>query len=327
MSFILVTGGTGLVGSTIARMLIGQGYSVKILRRENSNLYNVRSLDVEHCIGDVRDTASLPKAIKGCDTVFHTAAIVSFWRPLRDIQYDVNVIGTRNIVDACLKAGIRRLVHTSSIAALGHPEPGQLATESTAFNGKSLKRGYKSSKFLAEQEIFNGIEKGLDAVIVNPSVIIGPGDIHFNGGNLIRSIRKGLVPFYLKGGMNVVYVDDVANGEIFAWKKGRKGERYILCGENLTHREIFALTAEIVGGKAPRMRCPVPFVKFAARAFEFVSFLTRKQPMISQEMVEGAGIENWYSSEKAIKELGYSATPLRIAVEKTYRWYIENNLL
>jgi dihydroflavonol-4-reductase len=327
MKNILITGGTGFIGSNLAAELLQQGCNVRILRRPSSNLSNVAGLQVEHRIGDVRDPESLRSAMKGCDTVFHTAAMVSFWKPVRQIQYEINVRGTHNVVEACLNEHVERLVHTSSIAAIGHPPDGKVADESTPFNWQRVDSGYKNSKHMAESEILKGVAGGLDAVIVNPAVVIGPGDVHFNGGKLIRSVKKHQALFYIKGGMNVVFVTDVVAGHIGAAIKGKKGERYILGGENLTHKQAFQITAEVVGGIVPRIRMPIPLLKFAGIFFDVAGLLMNKEPLVTSELFSGAGVYNWYSSAKAQHELGYTITPFRDAVEKTYRWYSTNHLL
>ncbi len=327
MKNILITGGTGFIGSNLAAALSQQGYAVRILRRSSSNLFNVASLSVEHRIGDVRDVESLRSAMRGCDTVFHTAAMVSFWKPVRPLQYEINIGGTKNVVEACLKENIRRLVHTSSIAAIGHPENGMLADESTPFNWQDADSGYKNSKHMAEMEIANGVEHGLDAVMVNPGVVIGPGDIRFNGGKIIRSVKNHQALFYIDGGMNIVFVADVVAGHIGAALKGKTGERYILGGENLTHKQAFQITAEVVGGIVPRIRMPISFLKLVGKFFDLAGKVMNKEPFVTSELFSGAGHCNWYSSEKAQRELGYVITPFRDAVEKTYRWYRNNHLL
>jgi len=327
MKNILITGGTGFIGSNLAAVLVHQGYSVRILRRASSDLFNVKTLPVEHYIGDVRDSESLRQAIRGCDTVFHTAAMVSFWRPFRALQQEINVTGTRNVVEACLGERVERLVYTSSIAAIGHPTNGELANEATPFNWQNLDNGYKNSKHLAEKEVEKGLSQGLDAVMVNPALVIGPGDIHFNGGKIIKSVAKHQALFYIKGGANIVFVDDVVRGHIAAALRGRKGEKYILGGDNLTHKEIFQVTAEIVGGIVPRIRMPVPLLRLAARSFDVAGRILGRELLITSEMISGAGLRNWYSSEKAQRELGYTITPFREAVKKTYDWYVQNHLL
>ena len=327
MKTVLITGGTGFIGSNLAAALSADGCNVRLLRRPSSDLFNVRSLSVEHRIGDVRDPASLRDAVRGCDTVFHTAAMVSFWKPARELQYEINVLGTRNVVQACLQENVERLVHTSSIAAIGHAANGKLADESTAFNWLQENAGYKYSKHMAEAEIAKGVEEGLNAVMVNPGVVIGPGDVHFNGGKLIRSVKNHQALFYIEGGMNVVYVADVVKGHIEAALKGRTGERYILGGENLTHKQAFQVTAEVVEGIVPRIKMPVQFVKIAGTLFDLAGMIMNKEPFVTSELFSGAGLYNWYSSDKAKRELGYTITPFREAVERTYQWYCDNHLL
>ena len=327
MKNILITGGTGFIGSNLAAALLQQGYAVRILHRSSSNLFNVASLSVEHRIGDVRDSESLRSAMHGCDTVFHTAAMVSFWKPVRQLQYEINIGGTKNVVEACLKENVRRLVHTSSIAAIGHPANGMLANEATPFNWQDVDSGYKNSKHMAEIEITKGVERGLDAVMVNPGVVIGPGDVHFNGGKIIRSVKKHQALFYINGGMNIVFVVDVVAGHISAALKGKTGERYILGGENLTHKQAFQITAEVVGGIVPRVRMPISLLKLAGKFFDLTGRMMNKEPFVTSELFSGAGLYNWYSSEKARRELGYTITPFREAIAKTYDWYCAQRLL
>ena len=254
----LVTGGTGFIGSNLAAALSHQGFNVRILRRPNSNLFNITSLEAEHRIGDVRDADSLRNAMRGCDTVFHTAAMVSFWKPARQLQYEINVRGTQNVVDACLQENVERLVHTSSIAAIGHRDRRELADESTAFNWQQIDNGYKNSKHMAEKEILKGVASGTRCGHGEP------GSGHRSGRHPLQ--RRETHPFgeetsgtfYMKGGMNVVFVGDVVAGHIGAARKGRKGERYILGGENVTHKQAFQITAEVVGGIVPRHTIAYP---------------------------------------------------------------------
>lgn len=324
---IAITGGNGFIGSQLAAALSERGHLVRVLVRPSCDLTNLRSLTVEHCPGDVRDLDSLLRAFDSCELVFHTAAVVSFWKPLYQLQHEVNVLGTRNVVTAARRTGVRRLVHTSSIAALGHPVDGLLADETNAFNWDGSVAGYKRSKYEGELEIRQGIERGLDAVIVNPAVVIGPGDIHFNGGDFIRSVARGFVPFYIHGGGNIAFVEDVVRGHINAAEKGRTGERYILGGENLTHRQIFQTIAQIIGKPAPRIPIPVAVVKAAARILDMIGTVIGKKPLLTPELVAGAGLHNWYSTAKAERELGYTITPFRTAVQRTYDWYKSEGLL
>lgn len=327
MKNVLVTGGTGFIGSNLAIALRNEGYHVRILRRPDSDLRAIGNADVEHCLGDVRDPQSIARAIKGCDTVFHTAAVVSYWPKERERMYDVNINGTRNIVQACLESGIERFVHTSSVAAVGFPKEGTWADETNAFNWEPYNVGYRISKHRAEDEVFLAGKNGLPAVIVNPSIVIGPRDIHFNGGQIIRDIYKKRLFFYIDGGMNVVYVDDVVRGQIAAARQGRIGERYILCGENLPLRDVFRITAEVVGGIVPRIRLSNSIVRTVAGVAEAVGNVLNRKPWVTKELVTRAGTSYYFSCAKAQQELGYTFIPLRDAVQRTFTWYRSNGFL
>ena len=224
MRSILITGGTGFLGSNLAAALQGDGYRIRIHHRPASDPRTIAYLQVEHVVGDILDRESIHRAVDGCDTVFHTAAMVSHSARDRDLVQTTNVVGTRNVVEACLRAGVKRLVHVSSVAAVGSPPDGGIATEETAFTWKGPP-GYKLSKYYSELEIADGIRRGLDAVIVNPSVIVGERDIHFHGGQLIRAARRGLLLFSVPGGMNIVYVGDVVRGMMQEAVKGKTGDR------------------------------------------------------------------------------------------------------
>jgi len=326
MKSVLVTGGTGFVGSNLAIALRTAGCDVRILRRRTSDLRAIGNADVQHFLGDIRDGRAVRQAVKGCDTVFHTAAVISHWRAERDLMFAVNIQGTANIVDACLESGAK-LVHTSSIAAIGYEPDGRPADEMTRFNWDGFDIGYRISKFRAEQEVFRGVKQGLAAVIVNPANVIGPRDIHFHGGRIIRDVYKKRIFYHIAGGLNMVFVGDVVAGHMAAAHRGRIGERYILGGENLSLLEIFSTTAEIVGGIKPAFRVPPWGVKIVASAAEAMSKLVGVKPWVSRELVAGMEIHNWYSSEKARRELGYLITPFRQAVQETFEWYKRNGFL
>lgn len=327
MKNVLITGGTGFIGSNLAHALLREGCSVRILRHPHSDLRAIGNANVEHCIGDILDPFSIKQAMQGCDTVFHTAAFISYRKKERKEMYEVNITGTRNVVNACLELEVKKLVHTSSIATIGFSQDGKPADESNTFNWEQYDIGYRISKHLADQEIERGVKLGLPAVMVNPAVVIGPGDIHFHGGQLIRDVHKKRVFFSISGGMNVVYINDVVQGHIEAARRGRIGERYILCGENLTFEENLTRIAEIVGGWTPRFQLPAKFVQWLSAAVETTSDMLHIKPWITKELFAGIGINNYYTSEKAQRELGYSITPFKEAVEKTFRWYKEQHFL
>jgi dihydroflavonol-4-reductase len=327
MKNILVTGGTGFIGSNLTLKLLSEGYNVRILRRQDSNLRAINGIDVEHRIGDIRDKESIRTAMQGCDTVFHTAATVSFWRKNRDTIYEVNVVGTRNVAEVALELDVERFVYTSSVATLGYRDDGIPTDETTEFNWGSHDIPYKNSKHQAEIEVLNAVKAGLPAVIVNPSVVVGARDAHFHGGQLIRDVKRGLAPLYLDSWINVVYVGDVVFGHIQAAKKGRLGEKYILSGENIKTKEAFERTANIVGGLRPMIRVPFVFARVAARTCDLLSMVTNTRPLITPELIDAAEHENPYSAEKAIKELDYRITPFEVAVKEAYDWYVENGMI
>ncbi len=326
MKRVLVTGGTGFIGSNLCAHLNSLGIELRVLRRMNATM---RALEGVHAVffnGDILDEPSVRRASESCDTVIHTAALVSFRKNTREEQFQTNVIGTRNVVSACLATGVQRLLHVSSVAAIGHPAEGDMADEETPYNWGTTS-GYKYSKHCAELEVLGGVGRGLHAVMVNPSVVIGERDIHFHGGQIIRDIKRGRIPFYVDGGMNVVHVRDVVRGIIAALEKGRNGERYILAGENLTHQEIFHRTAALIGGRKPFGRLPTSLLLPFAVLIERTSALFGIKPLITKELAVGATRKNWYSSDKARKELGFVPTPFDRAVLDAYRWYGEHGML
>jgi dihydroflavonol-4-reductase len=326
MPLCLVTGATGFIGSNLSAQLVAQGARVRILRRSSSDLRILDGIPVQHCPGDLADPVSLRRAMTGCDVVYHAAALVSFKKGDRRRQHEVNVEGTRALVEACLAEHVPRLVHVSSIAAIGHPQPGEVATEETAFNWGSIS-AYRETKHMAEGEVLKGVERGLSAVIVNPSVVVGERDIHFHGGEILRSVKRGLVRFYPEGGMNVAYVGDVVEGMIAAAQKGRTGNRYILGGENLSYRDVFTRAARLIGGPAPIGRLPSGMLHSSARLVETVCGWLNLDPPITGEMVAGTTRNNWYSSDKAVRELGYRISGFDRAILAAWQWYRAKGML
>lgn len=326
MKDVLVTGASGFIGSNLTIHLLQRGCRVRAFHRTASHTLTLKGVEVEYHFGDIRDKDSLRKAMKGCDTVFHTAALVTFWKKQRKEQMAINVGGTGNVVELCLDLGVRKLVHTSSVAALGYRTDRQLIDENTPYNwGSHI--GYKYSKHLAELEVLQGVEKGLNATIVNPSIVVGPRDIHFHGGQIVRDIKRGRIPVYVDGGMNIVSVHDVVVGHLAAAERGRNGERYILGGLNLTHKQVFDAAARVLHGKAPRFKVPLWVASELARTFELIGNMMNTKPWITSDLLAGMGMRNWYSIEKANQELGYDPSPVEDAVRQAYEWYAENGLM
>lgn len=327
MKIVLVTGGTGFIGSNLVAALIREGCSVRVLRRRESDMRALGNLEVESYLGDLRNPSSVREAVKGCDTVFHTAAMISYWRRERPLMEEINVLGTRTVVDACLEGGVTRLIHTSSTAAIGFPARGGIADETITYNWEPYDVGYRNTKHGAELEIQRGVASGLDAVMVNPSIVIGPRDIHFHGGQLIRDIYRKKIFYYIDGLLNIAYVDDVVQGHLSAARRGRRGERYILGGETLTRRDVLTTVAEVVGGIRPLFRLPSPVIGLVTALSEAVAAIRETKPWIASELMAGNELEYRLSSQKAQTELGYTITPLREAVRKTFEWYRTHNYL
>jgi dihydroflavonol-4-reductase len=322
----LVTGASGCVGSALVIRLHALGVRVRILVRPGSDTRFLEGIPVAVHTGDICDAGALRKAMEGCDAVFHAAALVTFARKAREEQHRVNVLGTREVVRACIDARVRSLIHTSSVTAIGTPSPREPADETMPAE-RYHAGGYKISKILAEDEVLDGVRRGLHAVIVNPSVIIGERDTRFHAGQLIRDIKKGRIPFYVEGGMNIVYAGDVAEGMIAAAGRGRAGERYILAGENLTHEEVFRRTAALVGGRPPFARFPLPLLAGLGRIVESVSGVLGLEPPLTRDLAAIAGRYSWFTAAKAEKELGFNATPFESTIMAAYEWYRHNGYL
>lgn len=325
----LVTGGTGFVGSNLVSALINRGISVRVLRRETSSTVALDDLACEMCVGDVLDSVdALATAMAGCTWVFHTAAVSDYWRYRGcDRLYRTNVEGTRNVVAAALRAGVKRLVFTSSIAALGIPAPGRQLTEADHFNLRPRQFPYGHSKHLAEGELRRAIAAGLAAVTVNPGVVIGPRDVNRISSAMVVEAARGRLRFAPPGGTNFVSVADVVHGHIMAAECGRVGERYILAGENLSFRDAFATVCDIVNRPGPRVVLPRWSIPVAAAAVAAARGVVGPRLPIDGHQMRLSSAAIYADGEKARNELGVPATPFHTAVQNAYDWYVENHYL
>lgn len=324
----LVTGGTGFLGSHIARKLVQRGERVRILLRKTSRTSNIEDLDAERVYGDVLDIGSVKEALKGCDTLYHVAGFVSSKKADYKKMEDINVRGTVNVLSAALESGVKRAVYTSSVAAIGVDPPGGIANEDTPFTLEHMGIQYVNTKYHAEIEAMKFYKKGLPLIIVNPSMVIGSGDIYISTTGFILWYCRRKFPGYLEGGGNFVDVEDVAEGHILAAERGKLGERYILGNKNLSLNELFTLLEKITGIPSPQMKIPYSLALtagfIAERIFRisspsFVSFDVDSVKLISLK---------WYFDiSKAIRELGFSQTPIEETLEKTVRWFKDNGYL
>jgi dihydroflavonol-4-reductase len=322
----LVTGGTGFLGSHIARTLVEAGHSTRILRRATSRLDLLDKLPVEHAIGDVVDPPSLEQAMQGCDWVFHVAAVADYWRANWIKLYLVNVNGTVNVLKAARRAGVRRVIFTSSGAALGMRQDGRPADEGVLFNLPSRSFPYGHSKFLAEQEVQQAVADGQDVVILNPSVIFGPGDLNLISGSGLVEMARGNVFVYPAGGVTVIDVRDVAAAHLAAAERGRTGERYLLGALDISHRALMKLIARVVGVPAPVIPVPAAIIPPLA----LLAGLLRRAGVplpIDENQIRLSSRNVFFDCHKAWRELGQPAIDLRQSLEDTYRWYVEHGLI
>jgi dihydroflavonol-4-reductase len=318
----LVTGASGFVGGAVARALVQAGVDVRVLVRPGSDPQNYARLPVEPVEGDLRGRDSLRRALTGCQHLYHVAAHYALWAKDPSIFYEVNVTGTRTLMETARDVGTERIVYCSTIGAIGLPPGGGLGTEETPVSLDQMAGHYKRSKYLAEQEVLKLVGAGLPAVIVNPSAPVGAGDVRPTPtGQIIVDFMKGRMPAYIETGLNIVDVDDVAAGHLLAMQKGRIGERYILGTKNLMLREVFEILSRITGVKAPSIKLPRLAILPLAYLNHWIANLTGQPPRIPLEGVKMAKYKMHYNCRKAIKELGIPQTPPEVALEKAVRWF------
>ncbi len=322
MKKVFITGATGFIGASLARELLEQGCEVKALVRPGSIRTNLSGLPIELHEGDLLDQESLEQGLAGCDTLFHAAADYRLWTRNPKSMYDVNVGGTRSVLEAALKRNLSRVVYTSSVGTLGNPGDGTPGTEDTPVSFNEMVGHYKKSKFLAEREAETFLERGLPLVIVNPSTPVGRLDIKPTPtGKIIVDFLNRRMPAYLDTGLNLIDVEDCAKGHVLAARHGRIGEKYILGNQNLTLRDIFSLLEEISGLPAPRVKLPYTPILLAAYANEALSRVTGRAPLIPLAGVRMAGKLMYFDSSKAIRELGLPQQPVKNALTKAVEWF------
>jgi dihydroflavonol-4-reductase len=324
----LVTGATGFVGAAVARALSIAGWQVRVLVRAGSDRGNLQRLAVEVVEGDLADLGSLERALEGCSGLFHVAA--DYRLGARDPKplYRTNVEGTRNILNAARTAGVGRIVYTSSVATIGIPSDGSPGDERTPVTLSNMIGHYKRSKYLAEEVVRDAARMGMSVVIVNPSTPVGPGDIKPTPtGRLVLDAASGRMPAYVDTGLNIVHVDDVAAGHLLAFERGRAGERYILGGEDMTLQTILAQIARLVGRTPPRVRLPYAAVLPVAYLAEAFARLSGRSGRVTLEGVRMSRKRMFFSSAKAVAELGYRWRPAVEAFEDAVRWFRERGLL
>ncbi|HEX6824068.1 MAG TPA: hopanoid-associated sugar epimerase [Candidatus Sulfotelmatobacter sp.] len=321
-----VTGATGFLGSHVARVLCEQGAKLRLLVRATSNLKNLQGLPAETVIGDLRDPVSLEKAMAGCDTVFHVAADYRLW--VRDPQemYRSNVDGTRALLEAARKNGVRRLVYTSSVATIGFKTNGSLADEDSPVSVSDMIGHYKRSKFMAEQVALQAGRSGMHIVTVNPTTPVGEGDVKPTPtGRIVLDFLKRKFPAYVETGLNLVDVRECAHGHLAALERGTPGHRYILGGENLTLKQILDKLGDITGLPSPKVKLPYIFA-FATGVIDetITGRMLNKEPRATIDAVRMGKKMMFATSAKAKRELGWNIVPVNDALRRAVEWFRAN---
>ena len=322
----LVTGANGFVGSAVARCLLEAGHEVRCLVRAGSDQSNLKGLPVEISEGDLCDVSSLKRAVSNCENLFHVAADYRLWVPDPETMYDINVKGTQELILAAYEADVSRIIYTSSVATLGINSDASPANEITPSSLNNMTGHYKRSKFLAEQVVQHLTNKHqLPLVIVNPSTPVGPRDIKPTPtGQIVLDTLCGRMPAYMSTGLNVAHVDDIAQGHLLAYMHGKTGERYILGGENLHLIQILQAIDEIIGKKIKRMNISMGMMLPVAWIMEKVAIATNTQPRASVDSIRMAEKKMFFSSEKAIRDLGYQYRPSSEAIQDAVTWFQNN---
>lgn len=328
MSVVAVTGANGFVGAHVVRQLLARGDEVIALVGADQDTASIAGLPVKIRDFDLRDAASVRTGLQGAERIVHAAATYAFWMPDARDFYRVNVEGTRHVLDAARDLGVAKLVHTSSTATLSPvfenaDDPARLGDEEGAFDLRRFRGHYKMSKAMAEELVLRAAARGLPAVIVHPTTVIGPGDRRPTpSGLMIQQYVSGHMVVYLAMQQNVVDVRDVAAGQLLALDQARPGERYILGGDNLSMRDLLAILADLTGIPAPRIPLPLPVLSIAGAVSEWIADrVTHAPPLACREQAMHVRDSRFVSIEKAKRELGYSPRPARAVLAAAVHWF------
>lgn len=328
MSLAVITGASGLLGANLAALLVESGHRVRATRRASTRTDHLADLPIEWVDADLSSAEALTAAFRGADVVFHCAAEVGVRRGVSPQMHAVNVVGTENVLAAVRGAGVRRLVHTSSVVAVGLSDDGTPSTEEARWNFEEhgLLDGYAITKRQAEERVLGAAD--VDAVVVNPTYMFGPRDARPSSGKLIVEIIQRKVPGWSPGFNNFVDVRDVARGMIAAWQKGRRGERYILGGEEMTYRAVFEAIGKVAGVRPPRFGMPRPVAMLAGLVGDLGERVLDRDPLINTTAVRYAYTDRFrFSCAKAERELGYTHGPIEPAIADAITWFKARGML
>jgi dihydroflavonol-4-reductase len=320
----LVTGAAGFLGSHVARQLVARGDDVRVLVRASSSNRAISDLSLEYVTGDLRDAASLERAMNGVQRVFHVAADYRLWAKHPQDIYDSNVGGTKNLLEAAKRAGVGQLIYTSTVATIAVDRP-ELPNEFTETKLEQMIGHYKRSKWMAEQEALKAAKEGMPVIVAMPTTPVGPWDWKPTPtGKIILDFLNGKMPGYVETGLNFVGVEDCAAGHLLVSEKGKLGERYLLGAENLTLKEVLDALAKITGLRAPGMKIPHGVALGVAYVESTFSRLIGKEPGIPVEGVKIARHKMFVDASRAPRELGFQPGPVAAALERAVRWYQAN---
>ncbi|MBE3089959.1 MAG: SDR family oxidoreductase [Actinobacteria bacterium] len=324
----VMTGATGCIGNVLVRELLRKDKEVRVLIRSTSDISSLEGLEIEKVLGNILDRDSLIKAFKGADIVYHLAAIISIMPGDRTLIRRINLEGTRNVIDACLKCGVKRLVYTSSIHALKEPPMGTIIDESMPFDLNSRRGEYDRSKALASLEVIKADGNGLDSVVVCPTGVLGPYDLR---GSLMTQtfidFARSKMKITISGAYDFVDVRDVAEGLILAAEKGRTGQYYILSGERITMDEMMSMLSEISGVQLPKYKVPIWLAKTAGMVTPLYYKLANKTPRFTYYSINTLQSNSYISHEKASRELAYNPRQIKKSIEDTFKWFREIDIL
>lgn len=324
---VLVTGASGFVGSWLVRELVRRGEEVRVLHRPSSSLAELQGVNFVSRLGDVTDLESLRDACQGVDTVFHLAGVVGYSRAMRPVMEDVNVGGTKKVIEAMQQSPRAKLVYMSSVVAVGASFDGTVLNESSPFNIHHLDLGYFETKKAAEDLVIDACRRNrIEAVILNPSTIYGPGDARKGSRKTQLKVARGEFPFYTSGGVSIVSVHDVVAALLRARAAGRIGERYILSGENITIGDLFRKIAALAGVKPPKVYLPNAVVHALGKIGDAMEAIGKKGP-INSENAWTSTLYHWFDHSKAARDLGFKPRPADEALRESVEWMRENGLL
>ena len=325
---VIITGADGVLGNNLVRTLLDRGYNIKILVETGRNAPFLEKLPIEKAWGNILDYEELRNAIRGYDIVIHAAAKTDTWPPRHESYWNVNFEGTKNIIKAVTELGVKRLIHIGTANSFGPGDENDPGNESKPYTAGKYKLDYMCSKRAAQDEVLKAVkETKLNAVVVNPTFMIGPYDSKPSSGTMILAVNEGKIPGYPGGGRNFVYVKDVANAIANAIEKGITGECYILGNENLTYKEAFEKMARALDVKAPKMKMPRFLTLAYGGVLSVASTVFRFKPAVTYPLALISTEKHFYSSDKAVRELEMSQTPVNQALKEAVEWFRNNKYI